>query len=257
MMRYLLEYDMGRGIRAFSTMRSNAMPDDPYSSFNITHYCGDRPEHVAECRAMLCEELGISDDALILPRQVHSDRVVTIDTPYLEVFPQFRQEAVGECDALVTTLSGLCIGVSTADCIPVLLCDVRHGVCAAVHAGWRGAVQQIVAKTVRAMRQKGAEPESIRALVGPGIALESFEVGEEVVDAFLDAGFPPCILSRAWRKPHIDLPAVCSMQLEREGVPLLNIRMTGVDTFTDCQRFFSARRLGIGSGRIFTGIVMT
>ena len=84
----------------------------------------------------------------------------------------------------------------------------------------------------------------------------SVHVTDQAVDAFLDAGFPPCILSRNWRKPHIDLPAVCSIQLEREGVPLKQIRTAGIDTYADSRRFFSARRLGIRSGRIFTGIVL-
>ena len=255
-MMELLEYDLGKGVRAFSTLRGRVVDGDGYSSFNITHYCGDEASHVAACRAQLCSELGIADTALLLPRQVHSDRVVTIDAPFLEFFPPFRPDALDDCDALVTNLRGICIGVSTADCIPVLIADVRQGIVAAVHAGWRGAVQEIVGKTVRAMRQLGADPAEMRAVIGPGIALESFEVGEEVVDAFLDAGFPPCILSRNWRKPHIDLPAVCSIQLEREGVPLKQIRTAGIDTYADSRRFFSARRLGIRSGRIFAGILL-
>ena len=106
------------------------------------------------------------------------------------------------------------------------------------------------------MQRIGSEPQYIRAVIGPGIALDSFEVGEEVVEAFLDAGFHPCILSRNWPKPHIDLPAVCTIQLEETGVPTRNIRQSGIDTFAEHQRFFSARRLGIRSGRIFTGIIM-
>ncbi len=252
----LLEYPLGKGVRAFSTFRGDVCPDDPYSSFNITHYCGDNPAHVAECRRMLCAELRIPDERLLLPHQIHSDRVLVIDPTFGEVFPEFRQSILPDADALVTTLPGLCIGVSTADCVPVLLYDGSNRIAAAVHAGWRGAVQHIVAKTLSAMQRAGADPTRTVAVIGPGIGLESFEVGEEVVEAFLDAGFPPCILSRAWPKPHIDLQGACAWQLEQAGVPLRNIRSAGIDTFAEHHRFFSARRLGIHSGRIFTGILM-
>ena len=252
----LLEYHLGNDVRAFSTLRSDVRADDAYSSFNITHYCGDSPEHVAACRRELCNELSIDDSHLLLPHQIHSDRIVDIDPSYHEVFPQFRQPILPDADAIVTTFPGLCIGVSTADCIPVLLYDVQHRIAAGVHAGWRGAGQRIVSKTVCAMQRIGSEPQYIRAVIGPGIALDSFEVGEEVVEASLAAGFHPCILSRNWQKPRIDLPAVCTIQLEETGVPTRNIRQSGIDTFAEHQRFFSARRLGIRSGRIFTGISM-
>ena len=77
----LLEYRLGNGVRAFSTLRGDVRPDDAYSSFNVTHYCGDTPEHVAACRRELCSELSIDDSHLLLPHQVHSDRIVVIDPP--------------------------------------------------------------------------------------------------------------------------------------------------------------------------------
>ena len=166
-MMELLEYHLGNDVRAFSTLRGDVRADDAYSSFNITHYCGDSPQHVAACRRELCNELSIDDSHLLLPHQIHSDRIVVIDPSYHEVFPQFRQPILPDADAIVTTFPGLCIGVSTADCIPVLLYDVQHRIAAAVHAGWRGAVQRIVSKTVCAMQRIGSEPQYIRAVIGP------------------------------------------------------------------------------------------
>lgn len=96
----------------------------------------------------------------------------------------------------------------------------------------------------------------MRVAVGPSIAQKSFEVGEEVVDAFLDAGFHPCILSRQEPKPHIDLWQACAMQLEAAGVQLRNMQFAGIDTYERHDEFFSARRLGIKSGRIFNGIML-
>lgn len=258
----LLEYKMGRGISAFSTRRGeregacSSAASETYDGFNITHYCGDEAKHVAACRAQLCEHLGIEDECLILPRQTHTDNVFVLNERYFEVFPQLRGRLLENQDAVVTNLHGVCIGVSTADCVPVLMADVETGVIAAVHAGWRGMVKHIPVKALAAMEKMGAVPERIKVVIGPSIALESFEVGEEVVDAFLDAGFHPCILSRQYAKPHIDLWQACTMQLEEVGVRQQNMHCAGIDTYGHADDFFSARRLGIKSGRIFSGIMM-
>ena len=258
----LLEYKLGRGITAFSTRRTTGGmtllgPEGTgYTGFNITHYCGDKADHVALCRDALCNHLGIDDKRLVLPRQTHTDHVYVLDHHYFEVFPQMRWRLLEEQDAIVTRERGVCIGVSTADCVPVLMADVEAGVIAAVHAGWRGMVKRISQKALAEMVKLGANPQSVRVAVGPSIGPESFEVGEEVVDAFLDEGFHPCILSRQWAKPHIDLWCACSMQLEEAGVQLRNMQISGVDTFASPDEYFSARRLGVNSGRIFSGIMM-
>ena len=93
-------------------------------------------------------------------------------------------------------------------------------------------------------------------MIGPSISVDSFEVGEEVVDAFLAEGFPPAIVRPTAPRPHLDLWAACTFLLETQGVALHNIRIAGIDTYTTDDTFFSARRLGIASGRIFTGILM-
>lgn len=261
----LLDYSLGNGVRAFSTCRcmtsfpdkkSDSMGYGGYAGFNVTHYCGDTPKHVMACRQELCSLLNIDNQHLVLPRQTHTDNVFMLDKRYFETFPEMRWRLLEEQDAVVTNLRGVCIGVSTADCVPVLMYDPVAGVVAAVHAGWRGMVKRIPVKAIEVMKSIGAEACRLRVAVGPSIGLESFEVGEEVVDAFLDAGFHPCILSRQQPRPHIDLWGACSMMLEEAGVPLRQIHVAGVDTFLHPDDFFSARRLGIKSGRIFSGIIM-
>lgn len=254
----LLEYKLGRGVRAFSTRRDacGEIGKGAYSAFNITHYCGDAPEHVAQCRAELCAELGIDDAHLVLPRQTHTDNVFVLDRKYFETFPEMRWRLLEDQDAVVTREPGVCIGVSTADCVPVLMYDAEAHVIAAVHAGWRGMVKRIPVRALEVMQTLGADARRVRVAVGPSIAQKSFEVGEEVVDAFLDAGFHPCILSRQEPKPHIDLWQACAMQLEAVGVQLRNMQFAGIDTYERPDEFFSARRLGIKSGRIFSGIML-
>lgn len=258
----LLDYTLAPEVRAFSTPRAALCPtfetDTPYAGFNLTDYCGDTPAHVAECREALCAELKITDDQLLLPHQTHTNRVALVDEALMEMDSSERYAHLQNVDALVTALPHVCIGISTADCVPVLLYDPKHRVIGAAHAGWRGMVGHILAHTIERMRTMGTNPRDLRAVVGPCIGPDSFEVGEEVVDAFLQAKFPPSVVRRGFfRRPHIDLWAAAVHELEQSGVPLDVILVSGIDTYACPDRFFSARRLGIQSGRIYSGIVLS
>lgn len=257
-----LEYHLGEGITAFSTMREGGVSEGAYSHFNITHYCGDTPESVEQNRQLLCQKLGIHNNCLHLPRQTHSDVVYCIEDDFLKRNSEERQALLEGVDALITNLRGQCIGISTADCIPILLYDPIHQAIAAIHAGWRGTVARIVQKTIAAMNKAfGSEAENLKAIIGPGISQAAFEVGNEVYEAFQQAGFPMAEIATQYKTPqsskwHIDLWAANFMQLEEVGLPLASIQVSGICTFTEHERFFSARRLGIESGRIFNGIML-
>jgi YfiH family protein len=176
-----------------------------------------------------------------------------------------RDELEG-VDALVTDVPGVAISVRTADCIPVLLYDPVHKAVAAVHDGWRGTVQHLSRKVVDFMHERyGTEASDLKAVIGPGIGPESFQVGQEVVDAFSDSGFPMAeILADCGPKAptadnpmagglHIDLWKANCWLLEQAGVKPENIQVCGIDTFTD-ESFFSARREGVECGRIINSI---
>ena len=115
------------------------------------------------------EGLGLRLEDLALPRQTHSDHV-------LWVSEAGRPE---DTDAVITDKAGLPVCVKTADCIPILLYDTHQRIVAAVHAGWRGTVSRIVQKTIEKM--KPLDAKDLHAIIGPGISLEQFEVGDEVV----------------------------------------------------------------------------
>ena len=138
-------------------------------------------------------------------------------------------------DALVTDVPEVCIAVSTADCVPVLLYAPNVKAVAAVHAGWRGTVLRIAGKTVRIlMDEYGADPRLMKAGIAPSIGPEAFEVGEEVVDAFREAGFEmSCILKRDadTGKAHIDLWEANRLQLLTEGLSVGNIELAGICTY--------------------------
>lgn len=201
--------------------------------------------------------LGISNDRLIMPHQVHLTKVAQIDERFLSMNAAERDESLEGVDALMTNLEGVCIGVSTADCIPVLLYDKENRAVCAIHAGWRGTVKRIVEKAVAAMTETyDTLPQHLTAQIGPGIHLDSFEVGDEVFDAFAQEGFDMPSISRRDKKWHIDLPECNRQQLTASGLAAKNITISPVCTFQQSADYFSARRLGVSSGRIFTGIML-
>ena len=194
---------------------------------------------------------------VITGHQVHGTKVAVVDRPDMT-----RDDLEGY-DALVTNLRGVAIGVRTADCVPILLLDPEKAVIAAVHSGWKGTVQRIVQNAVYVMKQNyGVQPETVKAVIGPCIGFDSFQVGEEVVQYFKDQGFP---LEKIWKfnegegtSPmyhghHIDLVGANKWILKESGVPEGNVSVCGIDTYTD-NSFFSARREGIQCGRIINSI---
>ena len=200
------------------------------------------------------------DSALPYPvvqgHQVHGCRVAVVERWMT------RAELEG-FDAFVTNVPGLALGVRTADCVPVLLYDPVHRAVAAVHAGWKGTVQHISHRAIEVMTGRyGCEPSGMRAVIGPAIGPDSFQVGEEVVAKFREAGFP---LGEIWSfrgegdgSPmsgghHIDLFRANSWLLEKAGIQPCNISVCGLDTYTD-ESFFSARREGPACGRNINSI---
>ena len=250
-------YDMGQEVVAFTTTRGGGCSTGNYASFNINRYCGDTDDHISHNRKLLCDVLGIDDKHLIMPHQVHKTEIAVIDHAFLDMDSAKRQLRLEGVDALMTNIPGLCIGVSTADCIPILLYDADHHAGCAVHAGWRGTASRIVEKAVETMKTlHGSEPKLLKAQIGPGISLDSFEVGDEVYEEFRQAGFNMPDISLRMDKWHIDLPECNRLQLLDVGVPDKSITMSNICTFNHPDRYFSARRLGINSGRLFTAIMI-
>ena len=245
-------------VKAFSSTRHGGVSQGRYGTFNINEYCGDNPDHVRCNRERLCTLLGIENDRLLMPHQVHGCGVRQITSAFSDTSVDTRRSQLEGIDALITDLHGVCIGVSTADCIPLLVYDVQHHACAAIHAGWRGTMQRIAKHTLDTMhRCFGSEPSQIHAVVGPGIGIDAFEVGDEVHNAFSEAGFDMATISIQRDKWHIDLSECNRQQLVQWGIRPENIRMSGICTYHHTEDYFSGRRLGIASGRIFSGILLT
>jgi polyphenol oxidase len=250
-------YATAAGVTAFSTTRHGGTGEGQYASFNINEYCGDTPEHTAECRKALAETLGVEESHIIMPHQTHGINPRIIGSEFLSLPQNIRQMLLEDVDSVLTDVPGICIGVSTADCVPVLLHDADHNAVAAVHAGWRGTVKNVVLRAVTEMRLAyGTDATKLTAIIGPAISMKNFEVGDEVYNEFLEANMPMDRIARREEKWHIDLPLCNKLQLMMAGLKEENIQMSGICTYDNAGDYFSARRLGKDSGRIFSGFVI-
>lgn len=253
----LIYYNISPNTTAFTTTREGGCSSGQYATFNANHYCGDNPQHVAANRTALCALLGIPPDHLVVPHQTHGTDLRIIDQHFMSESDEQRTLQLESIDATMTDMSGVALCVSTADCVPILIYDPIHHAAAAVHAGWRGTVARISELTLQAMNSRyGTRGHDCCAIIGPSISVDCFEVGDEVYDAFAMAGFDMQAIAVRHAKWHIDLWECNRLQLESQGVSHDKITMADICTYRQSDRFFSARKLGINSGRMLTGIIM-
>ena len=259
----LLYYKMGEKVTAFSSTRHGGCSRGNHGSFNVNRYCGDDEDCIARNMESLKSLLDVRQ--VFMPHQVHATEVLQVRQADPRDGMADDLEGV---DALITDVAGICIGVSTADCIPILLYDPARHAAAAIHAGWRGTAKRIAEKTVAQMHHTfGTRPEQLKAVIGPGISLHAFEVGDEVYQQFREALFPMDKIARRYPakltpeggtagglKWHIDLPLCNRLQLEAAGVS--QIQMSSICTWQQSEDYFSARKLGVRSGRILSGVVL-
>lgn len=177
-------------------------------------------------------------------KQVHGRNVASITDP---------PTPPRECDAVVTDRSGLGLIVHSADCVPLLIWAETTNVVAAIHAGWRGTLANVTAATVDTLvSEKSASPEELHVAIGPAIRACCFEVGDEVVEAFVEAGRSREGISRAGpgERRHVDLIGDNCRQLVAAGVPEERIYDSGRCTACENEVFYSYRREGEGVGRL-------
>jgi len=223
------------GLRHGFFGRRGGVSGGPFASLNVSLRNADHTNHALENRRRVLAALGGEGRPLLIARQVHGVQCRVVEAA-------FDPAAPPEADALATRSPGLVLGVTTADCAPLLLAEPVAGVAAAAHAGWRGALHGIIEATVAAMIDLGAAPGRIRAAIGPCIAQASYEVGAPFAAAFLDAD--PAnrrfFVAAPAGRPHFDLEGFCAHRLERAGVA--QVERLGLDTCADAERFFSYRR---------------
>lgn len=236
----------------------------------------DSPAHVAENRRVFFHAVGADGMRAVTLRQIHSDIIHRVDSP---------DRAAGDPpggDALFTRAPGCLLAIQTADCVPILLADPKQRAIAAIHAGWRGTVRRIAAKTLGRMQMEfGTRPQDVVAALGPSIGRCCYEVGEDVAREF-HAQFPE---ARQWfdgpfdalasgendpnwlpwltmmppghepppLRVHLDLIAANRAILAEAGVPPGQISSAGFCTACRTDLFFSYRREG-KTGRLLAAI---
>lgn len=216
--------------------RRGGVSRGPFTSLNCSLSSPDDRDSVLQNRALVAQALDAHPDRLVGLKQVHGDRVVTVTEPW----------AVGEgasADAMVTSRTGIALGIITADCAPVLFADAQAGVVGAAHAGWRGAVLGVLEATLDAMAALGARRELVTAAIGPCIAQASYEVGPDLRDAVLARDPADADFFGEGQRPgrwQFDLAGYCASRLRAAGAG--HVVITGIDTLRDEDRFFSHRR---------------
>jgi YfiH family protein len=225
-------------IHAFTT-RTGGVSEGPFNSLNLSWSRGDDKVRVEENRRRVAEALGGA--ALVFANQVHGDTVLKVDAEPAGVW------SAGEGDALMTDRRGLALCAQTADCTPVLLFDPDRPAVATIHAGWRGAVKEILPKTLAAMASAyGTRPDTVRAAIGPAISQANYRVGPEVLEKFeaLFGGLDPGLIGPrdAEGGAGLDVAEACRRQLVQAGVPEAQISVINACPFAEEARFFSSRR---------------
>jgi YfiH family protein len=220
----------------FSTRHGGVSPA-PFGSLNLGG-TEDLPENIAENRKRALADLSIPFHRVSYLNQIHSNAVC--------------RGAAGKQtgDALATNEPGLALAVGAADCYPVLFYDEKNKVIGAAHCGWKGTVGKIVKNTIEEMILLGAEKPHIKIAIGQGICAANYEVSDEVISQFKEAGFP----ENCWARRQLDLlKANCFVAME-SGVPEGNIwSMNRCTTEAD---FFSYRRDKGKTGRMWAVIML-
>ena len=232
------------GIRHGFSTRLGGVSGGSFAAMNLARNVGDDPAAVAENHRRFAAAVGYEPARLFESSQVHGARVLRTDGAAALAT---RAE---EADALVTSTPGDAVAVRVADCVPVLLAAPGRAVVAAVHAGWRGVTQRVIAAAVEAM---GARGQGLIAAVGPCIGPCCFEVGEEVAAEIAGASSAAVVLRAGDGRPRVDLRAAVAAQLEDVGARA--VEHVGGCTRCEGGRFHSYRRDGKASGRMLAAIV--
>ncbi|MDD2897878.1 MAG: peptidoglycan editing factor PgeF [Desulfuromonadaceae bacterium] len=230
------------------TTRHEGVSRPPYNSLNLGMNTQDQQANVEGNRSLLARAFGVSQEALVTPRQVHGCDILVINEPNED----FSHYLTVEGDAVITNQPNVIIGVCVADCAPILLYDPVNKVIAVVHAGWKGTAAQVVSKTVAGMQSEfGTKPALLHAAIGPCIQKCCYEVDEPVRKAFAqsDIDWSSCAELKSPGKWQLDLSVANRELLKNAGVPAEAIQISDQCVCCHSEQFFSYRRDKEESGR--------
>ncbi|MGL4609513.1 MAG: peptidoglycan editing factor PgeF [Trueperaceae bacterium] len=227
------------------TTRQGGVSGSYYSSLNLGLSTGDEAALVEQNRERVLEHFGVTRLEISVLEQVHGNTVVVAE-------PSWHKY---KADAHITDDSNLLLVIGMADCLPILFHDPVKHVVGAAHAGWRGTVQKVSSGVIDMMGQVyGSGPQDIRVVFGPAICRENYQVGEEVFQAFAEAGFPETIFDPDGERYRLDLVVANQVVLEQAGVQRGNMENLKHCTFADPTLFYSHRRDGQKRGSHWAAI---
>jgi polyphenol oxidase len=225
---------------AVESTRHGGISKSPYTSLNLGLFTEDKPENVQENRTRFFENLGIKSSRVAHSYQVHRDKILKVT----------RCRAYEGYDALISINKNSFMSVTVADCVPVLVYDAKNRAVAAIHAGWKGTVADITAKTIQMMQVEfNTNPADCYAYVGTCIDESSFEVGEKVAELFA-YDFKTLVKNGRKVKFFVDLKKANAAQLMKCGIPENQIEISSFSTVLDNKDYFSHRKEKGKTGRM-------
>jgi len=205
-----------------------------YKSLNCGPGSKDNPSDVKKNLQIVKRKIKSSAKNIFLLHQIHSNKFV-----YINEKSKFKSKP--KVDAVITNQKNIPIGVLTADCVPILICDDRKKLIAAIHAGWKGAYKNIISRVIKFMIKKGSNPRNITAAVGPAISIKNYEVKEDFKRKFIKKSKKNNKFFKIkYKKLYFDLPNYVKSCLIKNKIK--KIESINIDTFDFNNNFFSARR---------------
>ena len=232
--------DLIKAQHAFTT-RYGGVSKGELASLNLGSNRGDEPEAVRENYRRVCELMGVGIDDCAVTKQVHGNVVRIVDEKDKHVC---MSNVPYEADGIVTNVKNMPIMCFVADCVPVLLCDEKNSVAAAVHCGWRSSVTDILKEAVEKMCQLGAEKENICVAMGASIGPCCFETDGDVpeaIDKYLGGDSEGMYTRRADGKYMVDLKAANKRRLVQLGLKAENVDISEECTMCSHEKYWSHR----------------
>lgn len=232
-------------LTAAQSTREGGFSKGSYQGLNLGSHTDDEPALLIKNKTAFCDALGFSLSQVAKSKQIHGDKILTVtEAGNYEGY-----------DALITDQKSILLAVSTADCVPVLMCDPIKQIIAAVHAGWKGTVLGLAAKTVTEMARKfGTQPNDVMVYIGACIDNCHFEVGQDVLDQFDRKYKLPGNLTD---KGYVDLKQANFDQIISAGILPMNIEVSAYCTYDRSDLFYSHRRDKGITGRMWSVIGFT
>ena len=205
-----------------------------YKSLNCGPGSKDLSSNVKKNLQIVKKKINKSAKNIFLLHQIHSNKFIYIDEKY-------KSKIKPKADAIITNQRNLPIAVLTADCAPILICDNKKNMIAAIHAGWKGAYKDIIKKVIKFMIKKGCNVEDITAVIGPSIATKSYEIKQDFIKKFIRKDKKnETFFKKIKNKNYFNLNKYIYSQLK--NLKVKNIDVINKDTFNVKNNFFSARR---------------